>query len=111
MLVAGSDGTARALREAMAARCACVVSDRGLLPEIAPHGEAGLVSPLEPDALADAWLQLVRDPERRRGYAERARRIAQERFRVEDAAEALERFYERILRLHAADGRRPARTA
>ena len=105
LLMPGFDGTARAVREAMALAIPCVVSDFGMLPEIVPHDQAGLVVPIDAEALSDAWLQLVRDTERRRRMGETARRLAVERFRIEDVGPCLAAFYEQLLRLH---GRAPS---
>ena len=59
-LMAGSDGTARALREAMAMGKPVVVADRGILPELVEDGISGLVVKDTPDELAKATLQLLR---------------------------------------------------
>ena len=56
-LMAGSDGTARALREAMAMGKPAIVADRGMLPELVEHGISGLVVKDTPEELANATLQ------------------------------------------------------
>lgn len=97
ILMPGSDGTARAVREAMALAKPCVVSDFGMLPELAPEGKAGRVVPMEPEALAAAWLKLIRDPQRRRELGASARQYAQDHFNREASMDRLEAFYERVL--------------
>jgi glycosyltransferase involved in cell wall biosynthesis len=63
-LVPGSDGTCRAVREAMAIGLPIVATDAGMLPEIVSgHGVAVRA---ESEALAGALLGLLRDPEARR---------------------------------------------
>jgi len=98
LLMPGFDGTARAVREAMALGKPCVVSDFGMLPDIVPHEKAGLVVRRDdPEALAQAWLALIRDPARRRELGQGARREAETRFGVDRVGPALEDFYERLL--------------
>ena len=100
LLMPGFDGTARAVREAMALGKPCVVSDFGMLPEIVPHGEAGLVvADRDPAALADAWLELIRDPDRRRRCGARARRDAEVRFDLARVGPCLDAFYRQLLAL------------
>ena len=98
LLMPGFDGTARAVREALALAKPCVVSDFGMLPDIVAHDRTGLVVPdKDAESLAHAWLKLVRDPERRLAMGAAARCSAQERFRTELIGPALEDFYERLL--------------
>lgn len=97
ILMPGSDGTARAVREAMALAKPCVVSDFGMLPELAPEGQAGRVVPMDPAALAAAWLELIRDPQRRRALGASARAYAQQHFNREASVDRLEAFYRRVV--------------
>ena len=64
-LMAGSDGTARALREAMAMGKPVIVANRGMLPELVEHGISGLVVNDTPEELSHAALRLLRHPEMR----------------------------------------------
>jgi len=70
---------------------AAIVTNVGGLPEIVAHGETGLV--VEPEGLAQAIVELARDPERVRslGAAARARALAQ--FSPQAAVEGVERVY------------------
>ena len=93
LLMPGFDGTARAVREAMAMGIPCVVSNYGMLPDIIRDGETGRVVPLEAEPLAAAWLELIRNPERRREMGAAARADAVERFDFAKMAESLEQSY------------------
>lgn len=93
LLMPGFDGTARAVREAMAMGIPSVVSDFGMLPEIIKDGETGLVAPLEVEPLAAAWLSLIRDRERRLNMGRAARKEAEKRFQLHDLGIALEDAY------------------
>jgi glycosyltransferase involved in cell wall biosynthesis len=96
LLMPGSDGTARAVREAMAVGCACVVSDFGMLPQLVPHEHAGLVTQADPNALTETWLRLIRDGQCRRRLGAAASRYALQTFAPQRCAEALEQCYCRL---------------
>jgi len=98
-LMAGSDGTARALREAMAMGKPAIVADRGMLPELVEHGISGLVVEDSPEELAQATLQLLRSPELREKMGEAAYEKAHREFRLDRQAEEVEAFYEEMVRL------------
>ncbi len=98
-LMAGSDGTARALREAMAMGKPAIVADRGILPELVEDGVSGFVVKDSPEALAEAALQLLRYPELRRKMGEAAYEKAHQEFRLDRQVEATEKFYQEMLRL------------
>ena len=61
LLTPGSDGTARALREAMAMKKPVVVTTRGMLPELVRDGVTGFVVQETPQTLYQALLPLVKD--------------------------------------------------
>jgi glycosyltransferase involved in cell wall biosynthesis len=98
-LMAGSDGTARALREAMAMGKPTIVADRGILPELVEDGVSGFVVKDSPEALSEAALQLLRYPELRRKMGEAAYKKAHQEFRLDRQVEAIEKFYETMIRL------------
>jgi glycosyltransferase involved in cell wall biosynthesis len=98
-LIAGSDGTARALREAMAMGKPAIVADRGILPELVEHGMTGLVVDDTPEGLTKATLQLLRNPGLRRKMGKAAYEKAHCEFRLDVQAEAIETFYETMIRL------------
>ncbi len=98
-LMAGSDGSARALREAMAMGKPAIVANRGILPELIEDGVSGLVVEDTPERLAQAVLKLLRNPEKRSTLGKAAYEKAHREFRLERQAEEIERFYEKMIRL------------
>ena len=101
LLMPGSDGTARAVREAMALGCACVVSDFGMLPELVPHEQGGMVSGFDPESLAATWLTLIRNPAHRHELAAAGSAYALETFAPSRCAESLEQCYARLAPIRA----------
>jgi glycosyltransferase involved in cell wall biosynthesis len=97
LLMPGFDGTARAVREAMALGKPCVVSDFGMLPDVVPHEKAGLVVPLAADQLAEAWLRLLRNSDERQCMGQFAHEHAQTHFRIDQVGPVLEELYQRLL--------------
>jgi glycosyltransferase involved in cell wall biosynthesis len=70
---------------------AAIVTNVGGLPEIVANGETGLV--VEPEGLAEAIVELARDPERVRALGAAARARALSRFSPDAAVEGVERVY------------------
>jgi glycosyltransferase involved in cell wall biosynthesis len=95
----GSDGTARALREAMAMGKPVIVADRGIMPELVEHGVSGFVAKDTPEALAEATLQLLRHPEGRTKMGEAAYEKAHRTFLLDHQVEEFERFYQQMITL------------
>jgi glycosyltransferase involved in cell wall biosynthesis len=81
-LMAGSDGTARALREAMAMGKPVIVANRGMLPELVEDGISGLVVNDTPGGVANAALQLLRHPEMREALGRSAYQKAHQDFEL-----------------------------
>jgi glycosyltransferase involved in cell wall biosynthesis len=98
-LMAGSDGTARALREAMAMGKPVIVADQGILPELVDNGMSGLVVKDTPNALVESTLQLLQHPELRTSMGKAAFQKAHREFRLDHQVEDVERFYQRIITL------------
>jgi glycosyltransferase involved in cell wall biosynthesis len=98
-LMAGSDGTARALREAMAMGKPVIVANRGMLPELVEDGMSGFVVNDTPEELAQAALQLLRHPETREAFGKAAYQKAHQDFHLERQVEDVERFYQEMIRL------------
>jgi glycosyltransferase involved in cell wall biosynthesis len=98
-LMAGSDGTARALREAMAMGKPVIVANRGMLPELIEDGVSGLVVNDTPEELARAVLHLLHHPEIRKAMGVAAREKAHREFRLDRQAEAVEKFYREMILL------------
>jgi glycosyltransferase involved in cell wall biosynthesis len=98
-LMAGSDGTARALREAMAMGKPVIVANRGILPELVEDGISGLVVNDTPEELAQATLQLLHHPERREAFGRAAYQRAHHEFQLDRQVAAIEGFYQEMIRL------------
>jgi len=98
-LMAGSDGTARALREAMAMGKPAIVAERGIMPELVEHGVSGLVVQDTPEELAKATLHLLRQRTLRVKMGMAARERASRDFRLDLQAEAVVGFYREMMLL------------
>jgi len=96
-LTPGSDGTARALREAMVLGLPVIVAKRGMLPELVADGAAGLVVEDTPENLSQAIFQMASDTESRRDLGEKAKAHATQEFRLDRQAEIVESFYRKII--------------
>jgi glycosyltransferase involved in cell wall biosynthesis len=96
-LVPGSDGTCRAVREAMAMGIPLIVSRRGLLPELVRDGEDGLVVDDEVESLANALRSLARDGDLRRRLGAQALARARVDFAPRRQAEEVLAAYRRWL--------------
>ena len=93
-LVPGSDGTCRAVREAMAMAKPAVVSDRGMLPELVDDGVNGSVCDGSPEALFGALQALATDRRRGAAMGRAAREKAVSAFSLEAQARAILNGYE-----------------
>jgi glycosyltransferase involved in cell wall biosynthesis len=92
------EGLPRAVIEAMAYSVPPVVTDSGGSPELVVDGESGLIVPIKnPQALADAFERLYRDPELRREMGLAARQRIARVFRNEDTVTKTIRMYEELL--------------
>jgi glycosyltransferase involved in cell wall biosynthesis len=98
-LVPGSDGSCRAVREAMALGKPVLAARRGLLPEVVAHERTGLLVDDTPENLAAALVRLAGDPALRERLGAAAREEALKRFSPAVQAEAIEGFYARLLKL------------
>ncbi len=98
-LMPGSDGTARALREAMAMGKPSIVANRGILPELIDHDITGIVVEDSPEALAQATLRMLRSPELRATMGKAAHEKAYREFRLDRQADAVEKFYYEMMKL------------
>ncbi|HCL92169.1 MAG TPA: glycosyltransferase family 4 protein [Verrucomicrobiota bacterium] len=94
-LIAGSDGTARAMREAMALGRPIIANNLGMLPELNESGKTGLIFNDTADDLARCMVQLASDPAQRRRLGEAAALKAAKEFRLDAQAVALADFYSR----------------
>lgn len=96
-LVPGSDGTCRAVREAMAMGKPAVVADRGMLGEIVDDGESGFVTDGSPRGLFEALTRLLFDRQRLYEMGQAARAKATKEFALSVQAERVLAVYERVL--------------
>ncbi len=98
-LVPGTDGTCRALLEAMALAKPSIVTQRGVLPEIVTHELNGLVVKEDAGALSEAIVRLARDRALRHKLGFNARKRAIEQFSLASQASAIEDVYASLAEL------------
>ena len=96
-LVPGTDGTARAVREALACGLPVLTTRRGALPELVRDGVTGRVLDETPEAFAEALVALSREPEARRRMGEAARKDAEARFSLARQVETVAASYRAVL--------------
>ena len=99
-LVPGSDGSCRAVREAMAMGKPVVVANRGMLPEIVDDGVSGLVVKDTPENLARAIFLLIKDKQLRATMGEEARKKMYEECNLTRQLEKIEEVYRRASGIH-----------
>ncbi|HZL70868.1 MAG TPA: glycosyltransferase family 4 protein [Planctomycetota bacterium] len=100
-LVPGSDGTCRALREAMAMGKPVIGARRGMIPELVDDGRSGLVIDDTPENIALAIERLAASRDERREMGKSARARAVEGFDIRRQADAVIASYEETLRRRA----------
>jgi len=76
-LVPGSDGSCRAVREALACGKPVIATRKGILPELIRDGETGLLIEDRPEDLAHAMLSMYRNNEFRVQSSRAARQYAE----------------------------------
>jgi glycosyltransferase involved in cell wall biosynthesis len=96
MMRAGSDGTARALREVMAAGKPAIVSDLGMLPELVEDGRTGYVVSDEKQ-LARRMEEVLTQDSLRATMGEAAKKTAVEQWDFDVQAKRCIEFYEKLL--------------
>jgi glycosyltransferase involved in cell wall biosynthesis len=102
------EGLGGALIEAMALGLPIVVSDIPAAREVVEaDGNAVLVEPGDPRALADAILRLLGDPQQRTRFAKRSKVIFAERFELERSAQRLITLYRGLAEAGRAKDRIP----
>ena len=99
MMRAGSDGTARALREVLGMGIPAIVSTKGMLPELVIDGQTGYAVDLDEHALADRMVRLLTDDATRTRFGINARNYALSEWDYSTQAERLMHFYETLLQL------------
>ncbi len=99
MMRAGSDGSARALREVLCMGKPAIVSDRGMLPDLVESGKTGYVTSWDADDLAGKLELLVTDAAMRQRFGDRARERAIDEWSYRSQAKIMKNFYESLLRM------------
>jgi len=97
MMRAGSDGSARALREVMGMGKPAIVSDAGMLPELVDNGESGFVTTWDENDLSTKMEDLLKDEERRKAFGANAAKKAREKWDFKAQAGQLKVFYEKLI--------------
>ncbi|MBI2931315.1 MAG: glycosyltransferase family 4 protein [Planctomycetes bacterium] len=97
-LVPGSDGTCRALREAMAMGKAAIGARRGMIPEIIDDGWTGFVVDDTPQNIADAIERLAGDRTLCVEMGRRAREKALAVYDIRRQAQEVLKFYKSVLK-------------
>ena len=96
-MVPGSDGTCRAVREAMAMGKPVIATRRGILPEMVNDGVEGIIIDPDPKSLANAMVRLSGSPDLVKTLGENSLRKAHDRFSLRRQAENTEKLYQEIL--------------
>jgi glycosyltransferase involved in cell wall biosynthesis len=93
-LVPGSDGTCRAVREALASGIPVIAANRGMLPELVVEGKTGRVIEDSAENLAAALVEMAAD---RKSYPARARESAVSRFSYDPYLRSVRAVYDSVL--------------
>lgn len=96
-LVPGSDGTCRAVREAMAMGKPAVVADRGMLSEIVDDGVDGFVFDGSANGLFEALFTMQKNGQNRIEMGKAARLKAVEQFSLGVQARTVRQVYDQVL--------------
>jgi glycosyltransferase involved in cell wall biosynthesis len=98
LMGAGSDESCRAALEAMAAGKPVVARRVGALPETVVDGQTGvLLEADQPEAVAQALLEILADPERQQRMGKEGRRRAEAEFNPERRLQQVEQTYLTVL--------------
>ncbi len=96
-LIAGSDGTGRAMREAMSMGKPVIVNNVGMLPEMIDNGQNGFVFNDDPGELSELIMKLALDEKMRSSMGKAAREKTIHDFSFDKQATDIEAFYRNIL--------------
>jgi glycosyltransferase involved in cell wall biosynthesis len=96
-LVPGSDGSCRAVREALAGGKPVVAARKGILPELIQDGKTGLLIDDKPEELARAMITMTRDREFRAQCSRAARQYAETVLSPERYVQKVVACYESLL--------------
>lgn len=92
-LVPGSDGSCRAVRQAMAMGKPVIATKRGMLPEIIEDGHTGLLIEDTPENLAQAMIKMIRNSELRNKLGKAALEKARTDYSLDRHAQKVEEIY------------------
>jgi glycosyltransferase involved in cell wall biosynthesis len=96
-MMPGSDGTCRAVREAMAMGKGAIVNRIGMLPELIEDGKTGYVFDGSVEGLQSAIEKAAGDRAGVQRMGEEAKEIAHREFSLDVQAERIAAIYERVL--------------
>lgn len=97
LYITDSEGLGSAVLLAMAHGVPVVASNIGGLPEIVHHEQTGLLAANEPAAIAAAAQRLLNDPALSARLIQNARRLVEQRFTIEQVADATLAAYRSVL--------------
>jgi glycosyltransferase involved in cell wall biosynthesis len=101
VLAVGSEGSARAVLEAMALEKPVIGAEIGAIPEIVQNKASGMVVPQDDTAaLADAMRRMLQDSEVRKKMGKAGRQIMENSFTNEQRAERMEILYFKLTNQH-----------
>ncbi|NLC12342.1 MAG: glycosyltransferase family 4 protein [Firmicutes bacterium] len=93
-----TEGLSITALEALAAQCPVVASKVGGIPEVVRHGQTGLlVAPEDTEALADAVIYLLDNPQYGQRLARAGRLLVEKQFTLDNMLKRIEQIYEEIL--------------
>ncbi len=98
----GSETISRALLEGMAAGCAIVATEVGVIPEILNKNNGLLIAPQNRQAIAQALELLLKQPQKRQQLGQAARQKIQRHYLLQQHAQKLASIYHLVWR---GDGR------
>jgi len=97
LLPSSSESFGLVALEAMSAEVPVVASNVGGLPEVVKHGVTGyLHDPANHSGMVESVLRLLTDEPRRRAMGRRGRKVASERFSVDEMVDRYIRVYESL---------------
>ncbi|BAI74226.1 hypothetical protein AZL_a06950 (plasmid) [Azospirillum sp. B510] len=97
LLPSTHEGLPMVILEALSAQLPVITTPVGSIPEVLTDGETARIIPVnDAGALADAVLQLGRDPDLYRGLAENGRRLFLKRFVIDAYAKSLLAIYQEL---------------
>ncbi|MBE0542991.1 MAG: glycosyltransferase family 4 protein [Verrucomicrobia bacterium] len=104
-MIAGSDGTARAMREALAMGIPVIANHTGMLPEFIDDGQSGFLFNDNSQDLAEKILKLASDDSLRKAIGTAAATRAQQEFSLEQQVAGVEAFYKSLIQQSSAEVR------